>query len=125
MQLASMPNLSHDSETRRTTKMGTGGTIGLTSQIRARIVKSLKNEMEDVWKQWNWVEGEQVCHWIRNSHLCSVMLMWTLAVQLDEVADALDRLILPDENRTVLKCGTKNLDFISKENIGEGAKLPN
>ncbi|KAH8089135.1 Sin-like protein conserved region-domain-containing protein [Filobasidium floriforme] len=103
MQLASMPNLSHDSETRRTTKMGTGGTIGLTSQIRARIVKSLKNEMEDVWKQWNWVEGEQ----------------------LDEVADALDRLILPDENRTVLKCGTKNLDFISKENIGEGAKLPN
>jgi hypothetical protein len=120
-----MPNLSHDSETRRTTKMGTGGTIGLTSQIRARIVKSLKNEMEDVWKQWNWVEGEQVCHWIRNSHLCSVMLMWTLAVQLDEVADALDRLILPDENRTVLKCGTKNLDFISKENIGEGAKLPN
>jgi hypothetical protein len=105
--------------------MGTGGTIGLTSQIRARIVKSLKNEMEDVWKQWNWVEGEQVSPWIRHSPLCSVMLMWGLTVQLDEVADALDRLILPDENRTVLKCGTKNLDFISKENIGEGAKLPN
>ena len=58
MQLASLPSPSHDSETRRTTKMGTGGTIGLTSQIRARIVKALKHEMEDVWKSWNWVDGD-------------------------------------------------------------------
>ena len=45
--------------------------------------------------------------------------------QMDEVADALGSLILPDENRTVLKCGTKNLDLISQQNIGDGAKLPN
>lgn len=46
-------------------------------------------------------------------------------LQMDEVADALGSLILPDENRTVLKCGTKNLDLISQQNIGDGAKLPN
>lgn len=62
MQLATVPN--HESAAaasgiaRRGSKMGTGGTIGLTSQIRAKINKALKAEHEDEWKQWAWIEGD-------------------------------------------------------------------
>lgn len=43
----------------------------------------------------------------------------------DRVDEFMERLVLDEEKRGVLKCTTKGLDMISKLNIGEGARLPN
>jgi hypothetical protein len=56
--LSSGESILEKTQTRRTTKMGTNGTIGLTSQIRTRIVTGLKKEAEDDWVRWNWVDND-------------------------------------------------------------------
>lgn len=57
MQLSTMTKHETPSA-RRPTKMGTGGTIGLTSQIRKKMMEQLKLEMEDEWKPWEWVDDK-------------------------------------------------------------------
>jgi hypothetical protein len=39
---------------RRGSKMGTGGTVGTTTQIRNKLVKALTAEAEDDWEPWKW-----------------------------------------------------------------------
>ena len=39
---------------RRGSKMGTGGTVGTTTQIRNKIVKAIAAEAEDTWIPWQW-----------------------------------------------------------------------
>jgi hypothetical protein len=39
---------------RRGSKMGTGGTVGTTTQIRNKLVKALTAEAEDEWTPWKW-----------------------------------------------------------------------
>ncbi|GHJ87663.1 hypothetical protein NliqN6_4065 [Naganishia liquefaciens] len=86
---------------RRGSKMGTGGTVGTTTQIRNKIVKALAAEAEDTWIPWEWDTDSP------------------------DMLRSLSRLLLPRKERVSLECETRPLDILSKKNIGVGARLMN
>ena len=85
---------------RPASKMGTGGTVGSTQQIRQKLVQKIQKEAEDVWQPWKWDD-----------------------VASPEVVDTLAKFLVPPDRRAMLECKTAPLDMISKKNIGEGARL--
>ncbi|KAI5453186.1 hypothetical protein NCC49_006214 [Naganishia albida] len=86
---------------RRGSKMGTGGTVGTTTQIRNKLVKALTAEAEDDWIPWKWDTDSEA------------------------MLQSLSHLLLPRRERVPLECETRPLDILSKKNIGEGARLIN
>jgi hypothetical protein len=45
---------------RRGSKMGTGGTVGTTTQIRNKLVKAIAVEAADTWVPWEWDANVEV-----------------------------------------------------------------
>ncbi|KAJ9102434.1 hypothetical protein QFC21_002834 [Naganishia friedmannii] len=90
-------------QVRRGSKMGTGGTVGTTTQIRNKLVKAIAVEAADTWVPWE----------------------WDADTDSDGVLRSLSKLLLSRKARVPLECETRPLDVISKQNIGEGARLIN
>ncbi|KAJ9121642.1 hypothetical protein QFC22_002262 [Naganishia vaughanmartiniae] len=116
-------------QVRRGSKMGTGGTVGTTTQIRNKLVKAIAVEAADTWVPWGWDSDKHVsalvaCILVDSAESRSDYLLCS-SLQSEDVLRSLGRMLLPRRARVPLECETRSLDVISKKNIGEGARLIN